>query len=68
MSSLFLSLVHIGGGLWGIFALPIFRRTVGPDVNGGFDHNLFQSIIYRITVGESWRVRDRFPSLEKENR
>ncbi|CAF2871350.1 unnamed protein product [Rotaria sp. Silwood2] len=47
--------VHIGGGLWGIFALPIFRRTVGPNVNGTFTEDLFHSIIYRITVGESWR-------------
>ncbi|CAF2329932.1 unnamed protein product [Rotaria sp. Silwood2] len=47
--------VHIGGGLWGIFALPIFRRTVGPNVDGGFTENTFVSIIYRISVGESWR-------------
>lgn len=47
--------VHIGGGLWGIFALPIFRRTVGPDANGAFAEDTFYSIIYRITVGESWR-------------
>lgn len=47
--------VHIGGGLWGIFAVPIFRRTVGPNVNGGFTEDAFYSIIYRISVGESWR-------------
>jgi hypothetical protein len=49
--------VHIGGGLWGIFAVPIFRRTVGPTVNGGFAEDTFYSIIYRISVGESWRVK-----------
>ncbi|CAF0939761.1 unnamed protein product [Rotaria sordida] len=47
--------VHIGGGLWGIFALPIFRRTIGPKTDGTFDENVFYSIIYRITLGESWR-------------
>jgi hypothetical protein len=52
-------LVHIGGGLWGIFAVPIFRRTLGPDVNGEFDHQLFTSIVYRIGSNESWRVRLR---------
>jgi hypothetical protein len=56
---IFLFLVHIGGGLWGIFAVPIFRRTVGPNVDGGFDDNVFNSIIYRITVGESWRVKEK---------
>ena len=54
--TLFFILVHIGGGLWGIFAVPIFRRTVGPDVDGKFNDNVFHSIIYRISVGESWRV------------
>lgn len=49
-------LVHIGGGLWGIFAVPIFRRTIGPTANGGFAENVFYSIIYRIGLGESWRV------------
>jgi hypothetical protein len=53
-------LVHIGGGLWGIFAVPIFRRTIGPDVNGQFVEDTFNSIIYRITVGESWRVNKSF--------
>jgi Amt family ammonium transporter len=47
--------VHIGGGLWGIFAVPIFRRTVGPLVDGGLSDSVFNSIIYRITMGESWR-------------
>ncbi|CAF0898705.1 unnamed protein product [Adineta ricciae] len=47
--------VHIGGGLWGIFAVPIFRRTVGPNINGGFVEDVFNSIIYRISAGESWR-------------
>ncbi|CAF0726961.1 unnamed protein product [Adineta steineri] len=46
--------VHIGGGLWGIFAVPIFRRTIGAGVNGGYEENAL-SIIYRITMGESWR-------------
>lgn len=41
--------------VYGVFALPIFRRTVGPDANGAFAEDTFYSIIYRITVGESWR-------------
>lgn len=53
-------LVHIGGGLWGIFAVPIFRRTIGPTATGGFAENVFYSIIYRIGLGESWRVRINF--------
>jgi ammonia channel protein AmtB len=56
-------LVHIGGGLWGIFAVPIFRRTVGPTVNGGFAEDTFYSIIYRISVGESWRVNKSFENF-----
>ncbi len=48
--------VHIGGGLWGIFAVPIFRRTIGPNASGVFVEDTFNSIIYRISVGESWRV------------
>jgi Amt family ammonium transporter len=53
-----LFIVHIGGGLWGIFAVPIFRRTVGPNADGNvFIDNTFNSIIYQITLGESWRVR-----------
>ena len=51
--------VHIGGGLWGIFAVPIFRRTVGPNINGGFVEDVFNSIIYRISAGESWRVKNK---------
>jgi Amt family ammonium transporter len=48
--------VHIGGGLWGIFAVPIFRRTIGPNPDGNvFVEDTFFSIIYRISVGESWR-------------
>ncbi|CAF1250810.1 unnamed protein product [Adineta steineri] len=47
--------VHIGGGLWGIFAVPIFRRTIGPNVNGEFVEDVFNSIIYRFGYGESWR-------------
>jgi ammonia channel protein AmtB len=54
---LFVFIVHIGGGLWGIFAVPIFRRTIGPNVDGTFTENTFNSIIYRITMGESWRVK-----------
>ncbi len=54
----FAFLVHIGGGLWGIFAVPIFRRTVGPLVDGNISDGVFNSIIYRITVGESWRVNE----------
>ena len=49
-------IVHIGGGLWGIFAVPIFRRTIEAQPDGSFANNTF-SIIYRITLGESWRVR-----------
>jgi hypothetical protein len=49
-------LVHIGGGLWGIFAVPIFRRTIGPNPEGEFTEDVFRSIIYRISFGESWRV------------
>jgi hypothetical protein len=52
--------VHIGGGLWGIFAVPIFRRTVGPTPTGAFAEDTFYSIIYRISVGESWRVNKIF--------
>ncbi len=57
-------LVHIGGGLWGIFAVPIFRRTVGPTVNGAFAEDTFYSIVYRISVGESWRVNNSFNNLK----
>lgn len=57
--SFFFCLVHIGGGLWGIFAVPIFRRTIGPVVEGGFNEDVFYSIIYRIRLGESWRVKQR---------
>ncbi|UJR33721.1 hypothetical protein I4U23_021149 [Adineta vaga] len=46
--------VHIGGGLWGIFAIPIFRRTVEANPDGGFGNETL-SIIYRIAFGESWR-------------
>jgi ammonia channel protein AmtB len=34
-----LFIVHIGGGLWGIFAVPIFRRTVGPNADGNYLSN-----------------------------
>jgi len=66
-------IVHIGGGLWGIFAVPIFRRTLGPDATGElytvgeqtWDLTTFKSIIYRITIGESWRVRLLIRSKKK---
>lgn len=54
-SSIVLLVVHIGGGLWGIFAVPIFRRTIGANATGNFASNTV-SIIYWISNGESWRV------------
>lgn len=51
-----LLLVHIGGGLWGIFAVPIFRRRVDPGPVGIETSDRIFSIIYYITAGESWRV------------
>jgi len=65
-SLFFFFIVHIGGGLWGIFAVPIFRRTVGPTVDGTFGE-LFNSIIYRISVGESWRVKKRTKIFNDKN-
>ncbi|CAF1074355.1 unnamed protein product, partial [Didymodactylos carnosus] len=51
--------VHIGGGLWGIFAVPIFRRSVEFLPDGSWRPSdgttRFWSIIYNITQGESWR-------------
>lgn len=58
----FPSSVHIGGGLWGIFAVPIFRRTVGAEADGAFGDDVFYSIVYRIALGESWRVKRTKPS------
>ena len=48
--------VHIGGGLWGIFALPIFRRTIEANASGQSTDDMFNSIVYRFPDGESWRV------------
>ncbi|CAF1122303.1 unnamed protein product [Didymodactylos carnosus] len=48
--------VHIGGGLWGIFAVPIFRRAIGLNADGVTDGTIPDfSIIYNIRNGESWR-------------
>lgn len=47
--------VHIGGGLWGIFAVPIFRRRIDPGAEGSSYPDRIFSIIYYITAGESWR-------------
>ena len=49
--------VHIGGGLWGIFAVPIFRRRIDPGPDGNSFPDRIFSIIYYITAGESWRVK-----------
>jgi hypothetical protein len=59
-------IVHIGGGLWGIFAVPIFRRTIGPTVDGTLGE-MFNSIIYRISAGESWRVKNKPKIFNNKN-